>query len=151
MEIEKTKLCKICNKILPINNFYKQKNHYGSPCKKCASDKAKKNYTKKPREPYKYHTKEEKQKAVLGYYLKKKFNITVQEYDDLLRKQNGVCSVCKKQCPTGNRLAVDHNHITGEVRGLLCINCNIILGQAQDNPILLKQLAEYLENADSKQ
>lgn len=55
--------------------------------------------------------------------LVKNYGITVDQYNELLFKQNGVCAICKGI--DKHRLAVDHDHTTGEVRGLLCIRCNL--------------------------
>lgn len=63
----------------------------------------------------------------------------------MLNSQNNVCLVCKE--PSKMRgLAVDHDHKTGRVRGLLCISCNGALGMVNDSPQVLRLLAEYLEN-----
>jgi hypothetical protein len=56
--------------------------------------------------------------------LKKKFSLTLEEYDDILQNQGGGCAICGGVDKGGRSLAVDHNHITGEIRGLLCTNCN---------------------------
>lgn len=64
-------------------------------------------------------------------------------YDQLLAKQGGKCAICGEEA-NGNRLAVDHNHETGEIRGLLCHQCNTGLGSFRDNPQLLKQAIAYL-------
>jgi len=77
--------------------------------------------------------------------LRRKFGLTVEEYDVLNRQQRGTCAACGGQMQNGNRLAVDHDHKTGRVRGLLCINCNRALGYVDDNPELLRKLAAYLE------
>ena len=74
---------------------------------------------------------------------RKRFGITLAEYEDLLKVQNGLCAICKQPCKRG-RLAVDHNHATGEVRGLLCRLCNLILGMLEDNPEWLKTAEAYL-------
>lgn len=60
--------------------------------------------------------------------LKRKFGMTIEEYDLLLKQQKGVCAICEQPCRTGNRLAVDHHHKTGEIRGLLCYSCNVRVG-----------------------
>lgn len=62
------------------------------------------------------------------YLLKYKYNITIEEYDHMLVYQNGVCAICKQVDVTGRRLAVDHDHETGKIRGLLCSSCNTKLG-----------------------
>lgn len=60
--------------------------------------------------------------------LKRNFGITLAEYDALLLRQGGVCALCDGPCITGVRLAVDHDHKTGRVRGLLCLICNVGIG-----------------------
>jgi len=59
--------------------------------------------------------------------LKIHFNLTVEQYYTLLKNQNGVCYICEKEDPKHN-LSVDHDHKTGEIRGLLCMSCNLKLG-----------------------
>lgn len=56
------------------------------------------------------------------------FGLTVEQYDEMLAAQDGVCAMCHEPCATGRRLAVDHDHQTGAVRGLLCGRCNTWLG-----------------------
>lgn len=63
----------------------------------------------------------------------------------LLRLQRDVCAICKEKCKTGKNLAVDHDHDQGNVRGLLCARCNMILGSVKDDPDLLRDMARYLE------
>jgi len=73
------------------------------------------------------------------------YGITLEEYEVLLIKQNNVCAICSASTGSNNkRLAVDHNHQTGVVRGLLCDDCNIGLGKFKDNPNLLIKAINYL-------
>lgn len=76
---------------------------------------------------------------------KKKFGITVDQYEHMLIMQNGVCAICHHVCVTGRNLAVDHCHETGKIRGLLCANCNRGIGMFKDMPNRLKMAAKYLE------
>lgn len=76
--------------------------------------------------------------------LRRKFGLTPQGYDALLAKQRGGCAICQLPCPTGRKLAVDHHHQSGRVRGLLCQNCNTGLGKFGDDPDRLKVAAAYL-------
>lgn len=83
------------------------------------------------------------------YELKKSHNLTVEEYDQLLKKQNHVCAICFKpehviHLGKPRRMAVDHCHETGKIRGLLCTNCNKLLGHAKDNKQILGQAIAYL-------
>lgn len=58
-------------------------------------------------------------------YLLKRYGITEQQYDQLYTKQDGCCAVCKRHSSSfKKRLSVDHDHKTGDVRGLLCVHCN---------------------------
>jgi hypothetical protein len=75
--------------------------------------------------------------------LKYNYGMTLDEYDAMLIKQGGVCALCGKP-PTEKRLAVDHDHATNEVRGLLHNMCNLLLGTAQDDPRLLHAGIRYL-------
>lgn len=85
-------------------------------------------------------------------WFKAKYGITQDEYDALLKQQNGVCAICLSPQMTVRQgktimLCIDHDHETDEVRGLLCSKCNVALGQMDDSPALLRQAAEYLETS----
>ena len=77
--------------------------------------------------------------------LLKKFGINSDQYEAILRDQNGLCAICQKEDPCNRQLAVDHCHATKKVRGLLCTNCNMALGKFQDNIEYLKKSIEYME------
>lgn len=80
------------------------------------------------------------------YQLIRKYGITVKQYDELLERQQGRCAVCVRPAEEfPRRLAVDHDHVTGEVRGLLCNYCNHRLVGRHRDPGLLRRIAEYLE------
>lgn len=77
--------------------------------------------------------------------LAKTFGITVEEYERLLLLQDSRCAICERK-PRQRRLAVDHDHLTGEVRGLLCTRCNHkILGSANESGAVLRRAARYLD------
>lgn len=76
--------------------------------------------------------------------LKKLYGITREEYAVMLASQGGQCAICRKT-NGAHRLAVDHCHATGRVRGLLCHGCNHVLGKMKDDPALLRAAAAYLE------
>jgi hypothetical protein len=78
-----------------------------------------------------------------------KYGISVREYDALLTTQGGGCAICGRTENPGRfrqSLPVDHNHETGAIRGILCIDCNRGLGMFRDDPRLLRKAATYLEN-----
>lgn len=73
------------------------------------------------------------------------FGLTPAQYAAMYDAQGGLCAICLRR-PRTTRLAVDHNHQTGEIRGLLCYRCNKqILGHAMESPSLLRRAANYLE------
>lgn len=75
--------------------------------------------------------------------LKRKFSLTVTEYETMFEAQGGRCAICRST-PDSKRLAVDHDHQTGQIRGLLCANCNRALGLMKDNVDRLAAAIEYL-------
>lgn len=75
--------------------------------------------------------------------LKRYYGISVEEYDRLLSQQEGRCYICRN-LPKRRKLAVDHDHTTNQIRGLLCSTCNIGLGNFKDNPELLLNAISYL-------
>ena len=78
----------------------------------------------------------------------KKFGITLEEYERMLAEQGGVCAVCHQpeNVAREQALAVDHDHVSGKVRALLCNRCNRAIGFFRDDPVALRAAAEYLEN-----
>jgi hypothetical protein len=76
--------------------------------------------------------------------LKAVFKLSVAEYDEMLRKQGGVCKICVRP-PKNKRLAVDHNHVTGNIRALLCGPCNTALSHVEHQSKFSKKALAYLE------
>lgn len=80
--------------------------------------------------------------------LKKSYGITPEDYQEMFEKQQGVCRICGCSDSKHNvteHLLVDHCHQSGKVRGLLCTNCNFLIGQAQDSIDTLLNAAWYLK------
>lgn len=76
----------------------------------------------------------------------KRYGITFTEYKALLIKQRYRCAACRTDEPGGRgRFHVDHDHETGEVRGLLCTNCNLALGLLKDDVHRVRRLLRYLK------
>lgn len=82
-------------------------------------------------------------------YLKKKYGIGADEYDAMLEEQGGCCVICRGTNANGMRLAVDHDHTTGKVRGLLCNHCNVLIGHARENSDYLMSAVFYLREHGS--
>lgn len=87
----------------------------------------------------------QKRKTIIkDQYLKRKYKISLFEFDQILEKQSGKCAICQiDKRKTGKQFAVDHNHITGRIRGLLCAGCNRSLG-FMNTPEILERAKEYL-------
>jgi len=82
--------------------------------------------------------------------LKNKYSLNLEQYNQLLEKQNDRCAICEEHMDDLEyALHVDHDHKTLSVRGLLCRTCNLALGLFKDSPLLLKKALRYLSNRDS--
>jgi len=80
-----------------------------------------------------------------AYSLRRKYNISVEDYDNLYNSQSGRCAICgKHQAELNKRLSVDHNHDTGDIRGLLCLSCNVAIGLFGDNIQIVEEVLAYL-------
>ena len=78
-------------------------------------------------------------------HLVKKFGITSEEYDQMFEEQGNVCKICGAG-KTTKHFAVDHDHNTGKIRGILCGDCNLGLGKFKDDPELLRIALQYLSS-----
>ena len=89
--------------------------------------------------------REKRHKLSVRKHTLKRFGLTLDDYDTILRVQKGVCAICKRSPLMNARsLAIDHNHETNEVRGLLCVTCNRGLGNFKNSPELCFEAARYL-------
>lgn len=83
-------------------------------------------------------------------HVMKTYGVTTEWYNEKFAKQGGVCAICGGSPDIHNhgitRLAIDHSHITGKVRELLCNGCNVGLGSFGDSPERLELAAQYLRN-----
>lgn len=135
------KYCPGCDSVLPVDNFYEDAHRYdrrAAICRECSRKRGREYY---PRSNWR------------GKYLLRVYGITETEYDSLFTAQNGVCKICgnpqqprKRSC---GLLAVDHDHTTGAIRGLLCDKCNRGLGHFDDSPDLLARAIEYVTRSCS--
>ena len=138
-----TKKCRYCGEVKPITEFYNSKNReqYGKKnmCKICSREKQ-----RAWRKKNKGYGKLAKLKQIYG--------LSKKQYYDMFETQNGLCAICGKPETKSTKdgklynLSVDHDHVTGEVRALLCCNCNAALGHVNDDVDLLAKCIEYLED-----
>ena len=140
-----TKVCSSCKKEKSADKFYSDKAHkdgLSTRCKTCRKLQAKKR-----------RMSEKGSKSIRESKLKDKYGINLDDYDRMFEEQNGVCAMCGKpetrKTVTGAtyRLSVDHNHLTGQVRGLLCKHHNTAIGQfdVDENLDMLKLALKYME------
>ena len=137
------RVCKVCGEAKPLTEYYKVKKDgrfYHGKCKTC--------YVARQQERY---TPERGRDA----NLRQKYGITTEQYNFMLQTQGGVCAICGTDEAGGRRSGrggalehffIDHDHNTGKVRGLLCNNCNRVLGFVDDNTEILTRMVEYLTN-----
>jgi len=138
------KRCRKCWSFKPLSDFGTSQKRF--QCKSCFSA-WKKEYYQRPEVKVK-----ERQHFLKGYF-KRAYGITLDQYEEMLLKQNGCCAICKNKESRVNPkskkvqpLSVDHCHQTGKVRGLLCSQCNLILGKFNDNILLFQACIDYLQN-----
>lgn len=136
------KLCASCGADKPIDEFYLVKPSRGhrkyptARCKPCHKDYV---------AGHRYNTGDFRWAG----RVRRQYGITRDVYAKMLKRQKGVCEICRRPeteqyLDIVKRLAVDHDHRTGQLRGLLCARCNGLLGRAQDDPELLMAAARYL-------
>lgn len=146
-----TKKCTRCGVTKPRTEFYKasgkREGMVKPRCKACDSELARQWFAE---------NKERSKETRHRWSLKNTYGITHEDYQRLLDEQGGVCAVCGEDEPnehgrTGTkfRLAVDHCHDTGRVRGLLCQKCNRAIGLLRDDSGLLRKAIDYLERGGS--
>jgi len=138
------KRCSRCKEIKTHSEFHKdKKNIHGRGlayyCKKCANSKSRE-HTKRHAHELEYKHKKK------GAYIKNRFQISLQEYQERLKAQDYKCAICKINLPeSGYFTHLDHCHGSGKIRKFLCTNCNRGLGHFQDNMEFLMEAIKYLQ------
>lgn len=121
-------ICTSCKQDLPVEKFHIRKNRskgYESWCKACKNSRRRKKSSEE----------------MFWANLKYSKGVSQKVYNDMHRAQGGKCLVCGV---VGERMAVDHDHTTGLIRGLLCKRCNVGLGFFDDSVPKLKGAISYL-------
>ena len=127
--------CTKCKLTKPLSGFYLDRGRRRSECKTCLL--ARKNVS--------YHSRQSAQLAARKCNLMRMYGITIEQYDEMYDAQHGACGICERHSTEfPQRLAVDHCHTTGRIRGLLCSYCNRALGAFRDDPAALQRAARYV-------
>ena len=160
------KRCRVCNELKPFSDFYRasgMRDGLRSDCKKCNLARRAAAYRENP-QPYierakkwqeenpQRHKRRQREYAEAGKkklsdrksHLKRKYGLTLEEFDEILESQGGRCAICGR--PDADN--VDHDHVTGLVRGILCWDCNIALGKFADDIDRFVAAAAYLDQHD---
>ena len=152
------KMCSRCGETKTLSEYFintKRKDGVQTYCKPCHLEYGRERYSNPKAYTRRQMNRDEyaKRRKASGrkWYLKSMYNLTEEQYEELHKTNNGLCWICNEK--TNYHLHVDHNHkcclkekSCGKcVRGLLCYNCNTLLGNAKDNASILKSAIRYLE------
>ena len=137
-----SKVCSRCKTLKEATKFRvrtNNKRYLSSMCKDCESKSFRQWQIKNPEKAKLMQRRND---------LRISYGITPEEYDALLEKQEGLCAICRTSENQAGRkyFSVDHDHITGKIRGLLCSGCNVGLGYFKDSPLFLTAAIAYLNN-----
>lgn len=156
------KECRKCGETKPMLAFYAHRStkdrraNYCMDCQRAATREWNAQHAEQVRARNKAYAESNGKTASRGHrkYWLKMYGLTPETYDALLEQQGGVCAICQMperyiDARTGNprRLAVDHDHQTNKVRGLLCGRCNRSIGQFADDHERLARASDYLRRA----
>jgi hypothetical protein len=136
-------LCPICQTYKELEEFHNCKGatfdraYY---CKVCSIKNSRENHLRRMKNDPQYR------RAKCNGWIKLAWRMSVDEYEELLAKQDYACAICKVELPTGgHKTHLDHCHKTGKIRAFLCTNCNRGLGHFQDSTDLLSKAIAYIE------
>lgn len=137
--VDNIKTCPTCRKTSVEIKFWRGQTY----CVPCQKEKQKKSWNS--RTPVKR----------LEQHLRYKYNLSKDQFDNMWRKQLGLCSICQTTLPDVTKYeqrrrhyTVDHCHKSGRVRGLLCTSCNTLLGMAKDSKETLLRAVDYLKKME---
>lgn len=151
------KTCIRCLETKSLDQFYPAKtsrDKLQSTCKKCDLQKTAERQKANP-EACRAKTKrwqiknfaliKQKRKLIKDSLMCAKYQITQEYRNQLLEKQSGLCAICRVVAHTSRKpLHIDHDHVTGKVRGLLCHSCNVGIGFLKENTEILENAKQYL-------
>ena len=160
------KRCTKCGVEQPLENFYRAaetKDGLRGDCKACFAARAKARYAvtrerdiervkkwqRDNRERHlanlrARHARPEVKRHERDMHLRRSYGMTIEEYEEILASQGGVCAICEKPPRSDISLHVDHDHASGRRRGLLCFSCNNALGNSGEDVERLLAFVDYL-------
>ncbi len=144
------KVCTKCGLGKAETEFYRNGSRLHAHCKMCHRARMKVSYPayyeRNKDRILAYGRRPETTRRHKDLQLQRSYSITLVGFNERLAEQDGHCAICPATQPGGKGTwHVDHDHQTGEVRGLLCHYCNTAIGSMNDDPALLRAAANYLE------
>jgi len=160
------KKCRICGESKPLHAFYRaagMRDGHRNECKPCNLADKKRRYEADPAK-YKamvkrwqqanadylnayrreYNATPERKRALRDGYYRRTFGISADDFDALLASQDGGCAICGGVPEREASFHLDHDHLSGSIRGILCLSCNQALGHFRDDPTVLQRAADYV-------
>ena len=131
------KICKICNLEKDISDFYAGR----KDCKSCKNLIAKQWRKDNPKNTEK-HLVRMRERAK-----ERRYGITQEQFNKMLIDQKNMCAICSSKFKNTKNTHIDHCHDSSRVRGLLCNNCNMALGQFNDNTDIMDNIIKYLQKS----
>lgn len=136
IEASPTKTCKGCHIDMPKTAFYHRNGRPGARCKRCDNERSRTWQASNP---------ELNKRIKRSVWLKKNYGIDIEKFEQMISEQGGVCAICGRLPNHAKGFAVDHDHSTGKLRGILCGHCNGGLGLFKDDVASLRSAADYIE------
>jgi len=140
--------CKRCGEWKFLVDYPKDKNSFlgiYSYCRECANSRAKENHRKARAKGASEWNKH--RRSYRNHYYRSTYGITADDFDLMLAEQGGCCEICKVPLDINSnpsKAHLDHNHTTGDIRGILCVRCNKGIGFFLENEIFLASAIDYL-------
>ena len=165
------KTCTRCGTEKTVKEFHKDPSKNDGLCSQCAeckkelsriwktnnlekcrlnNRKARKKYKQNNREKFNAYNRDYMQRNKEkreSSRIQRTYGLSPDDFNKRLLDQDGVCAICQQECTRFGRLSVDHDHKTGEVRGLLCNNCNKGLGIFKDEIKRFERAIKYLDGS----
>jgi len=159
------KFCSRCKINKNNNEFYtntSRKDGLGTYCIECQNEYSRSRYASP--DQYKQRKMSEKENKIKRkgssrkWYLKSTYNLTIDKYSQMLLEQGGLCDICETQITSERHFDVDHDHSCCSgykscgkcVRGLICFNCNSVLGHSKDRVDILEKTINYIKKYSFK-
>jgi hypothetical protein len=138
------KQCSKCKIVKTLNEFFtdrRQPDQSTYRCKECHAE-----YQKAFKASGRYKPTKVSPEKRRARHLKKRYGVTPEQADAMRKAQDNRCAICGNELGSKQRTHIDHDHLTGKLRKILCNPCNRGIGYLQDSPEILLKAAQYLQS-----